>query len=156
MKSTRALLIGGPGGAAPLADIAFLLLRVLAGLALAYFHGLGKVPPSPGFVEGVAAMGLPLPVVFAWAAGLAELVGGVLLAVGLLTRPASFFILVTMGVAFFLRHADDPFLDKEKAYLYGAIALFFLLAGAGRFSLDRLMRRRTKPATVDRFAHRRL
>lgn len=156
MKSTRSLLIGGPGGAGTLADAAFLILRLLAGFAIAYFHGLGKIPPSPQFVETVAGLGFPAPVAFAWAAGIAKLMGGTLLAIGLLTRPAAFFLLVTMSVAFFVRHAADPFAGKEKAYLFGAIALFFLLAGAGRFSLDRLLRRRTTAPTVDRFARQRL
>lgn len=156
MTSTKRFLFGGPGGADALADAALLILRVLAGFAIAYFHGLGKIPPSPGFVEGVAGLGFPLPTVFAWAAGLAEFVGGLLLVVGLFTRPAALSLLFTMLVAFFLRHADDPFAQKEKAYLFGAIALFFLLVGAGRFSLDALLRRRTGAATVDRFARHRL
>lgn len=156
MKPTHRVLIGGPGGASPLADAALLILRLLAGFAIAYFHGLGKVPPSPGFVDTVAGLGFPLPAVFAWAAGLVELVGGLLLMVGLLTRPASFLLLITMGVAFFVRHAEDPFSGKEKAYLFGAIFLFFLLVGAGRFSLDYLLGNRAVAPTVSRYARVRL
>lgn len=156
MTPIKRFLIGGPGGATPLADAALLLLRLFAGFAIAYFHGLGKVPPSPGFIEGVASMGFPLPMVFAWAAGFAELVGGLLLMIGLLTRPAALSLLFTMGVAFFVRHAADPFLEKEKAYVYGAIFLFLLLVGAGRFSLDHLLGHRAGAPTVDRFARQRL
>ncbi|MFN2385970.1 MAG: DoxX family protein [Thermoanaerobaculia bacterium] len=122
-------------------EVGRLVLRLFAGLALAFGHGLGKLPPSPRFVQGVEKMGLPLPEAFSWAAGLSEFAGGLLLAVGLLTRPASFFILLTMLVAAVLRHAADPFVAKEKALLFAAVALFFLLAGAGRFSLDAMIRR---------------
>ena len=73
-------------------------------------------------------------------AGLAEFAGGILLAIGLCTRPAAFFILCTMGVAAGIAHSDDPYRDKELALLFGAVAVMFLLAGSGRFSVDRLLR----------------
>lgn len=142
MKRTHHLLIGGAGGSDAVADLGLLVLRLMAGLALAFAHGTGKIPPSPGFVEATANLGFPLPGLFAWAAGLAEFAGGLCLAVGLLTRPAAFFVLFTMGVAFFLQHAPDPFSAKEKAFLFGAIALTLMLTGAGRFSLDALLRNR--------------
>ncbi len=119
-----------------------LALRLLAGLALALAHGVGKVPPSERFIAGVAELGFPLPVFFAWAAGFSELVGGILVAVGLFTRPAAFMILITMLVAAFRRHAPDPFADKEKALLYAAIALALLCLGGGRLALDALRTRR--------------
>lgn len=152
MKPYQRFFLGGPGGASTLADAGLLILRLMAGFALAYYHGLGKIPPSPGFVEGVAAMGYPAPMIFAWAAALAETVGGTFLALGLLTRPASFFILCTMASAFFLRHAEDTFLQAEKAYLFGGIALCFLLIGAGRFSLDHVLRNRLVTPRVSRYA----
>ncbi len=135
----RPLLFGGDGTATAVTDAGLLVLRVVAGLSLALGHGLGKMPPSPRFVESVGGMGFPLPEVFAWAAGLSELVGGLFLALGLLTRPAAFFVACTTGVAFFLRHAADPFPDKEKALLFLTIAVFLLLTGSGRFGLDRLI-----------------
>lgn len=119
-------------------DWGLLVLRVFAGLALALAHGIGKIPPSAGFVEGVAGMGFPAPLAFAWAAGLAESAGGLLLALGLFTRPAAFFILVNMLVASFLMQAGDPFLERELALLYAFVALFYMLAGPGRLSVDRL------------------
>lgn len=120
-------------------DLGLLLIRIFSGIALALAHGVGKFPPSARFIQNVGAMGYPFPTVFAWAAAFAELFGGLLLAAGLLTRPASFFILVTMSSAAFLRHRGDPFLDRERALLYAAVALLFLLAGAGRYSLDAML-----------------
>ena len=123
---------GEPGAS----DLAFLVLRMFTGLAMALGHGMGKIPPSERFVNGVGELGFPVPLLFAWAAGLAEFAGGLLLAAGLFTRPAALMVLMTMLVAAFRRHAADPFDVKEKALLYAAIAFFFLIAGGGRLALD--------------------
>jgi len=144
MVRFRELLIGGAGGASPTADAGLLAVRLFAGLALALTHGVGKLPPSPRFLAGVEEMGFPAPVLFGWAAALAEAVGGALIAAGLLTRPAALSVLFTMLVAAFLREGPS-FADKEKALLYGAIALMLLLTGAGRYSLDAALRRRRRP-----------
>lgn len=138
----RDLLFGGSAPSGVTADIGFTILRVVAGLSMAFAHGLGKVPPPDGFINGVGEMGFPMPAVFAWLAGLAELVGGILLALGLLTRPAALSIAFTMFVAFFIRHADDAFRTKELALIFMVIALAFTLAGSGRYSIDRFIRGR--------------
>lgn len=142
----RDLLVGGAGGASRTSDAGLLVLRVFAGLALALAHGMGKLPPSERFVGTVAGMGFPAPLVFAWAAGASEFLGGLLVALGLLTRPAAAFALATMLVAAVLRHAGDPFLEREKALLFAAAMLLFVLAGAGRYSLDALVARRRRKA----------
>ena len=64
------LLVGGDEPRSIQADVGFTALRVAIGLMMAFGHGLAKVPPPAGFVEGVANLGFPLPAVFAWAAGL--------------------------------------------------------------------------------------
>ncbi|MDM7972741.1 MAG: DoxX family protein [candidate division Zixibacteria bacterium] len=119
-------------------EAAMTLLRVFAGLALALAHGLGKLPPGEAFVKGVSELGFPAPEFFAWAAALSEFGGGLLLALGLLTRPAAFLIVCTMLTAGFGRHAADPFAVKERALLFLVIALVFLIRGAGRWGADRL------------------
>src|SRR3989338_5873123 len=85
-------------------DIGLLWLRVLTGLGMAY-HGYGKVfgGSMDKMTEGVAAMGFPAPEFFAWAAALSEFAGGILLVLGLFTRPAALFILITMAVAVFIK-----------------------------------------------------
>jgi putative oxidoreductase len=138
----RSFLFGGVKANSRLFDLGLLPLRVFAGLALLLAHGLAKVPPSDSFIAGVAQMGFPSPTAFAWAAAASEVVGGALLAIGLLTRPSAFFILCTMLTAGVLRHANDPFAGKEKAFLFAATAFLFLCVGAGRYSADaRLVRR---------------
>lgn len=136
MRRVRSLLFGGGGGGSRTADLGLLFLRVFAGLSLALAHGLGKLPPSERFLTGVAEMGFPLPILFGWAAGLSEFGGGILIAAGLLTRPAALAIACTMAVAAFVRQAGDPFLERELALLYGTVALMLILAGAGRYSID--------------------
>lgn len=117
-------------------NLAVTLLRVFTGLTMAFSHGLGKIPPPEQLVSGVEAMGFPMPGLFAWAAALAELVGGILLALGLLTRPAAMFMAITMFVAGFVVHSADPFQKKEMALLYLVISLFFVFYGAGKWSVD--------------------
>ncbi|MDX1584269.1 MAG: DoxX family protein [Thermoanaerobaculia bacterium] len=144
MKESVRKLFFAPSENSVGTDIGLLVLRVAAGLMLAFGHGLGKLPPSEKFIAGVGGLGFPVPVFFAWAAALSEFAGGILVATGFLTRPAAFFVMMTMGTAAFLQHAADPFPVKEKALLFLSIAICVLLAGAGRYSIDRLMARRSR------------
>ena len=137
----KKLLFGGSETSVT-TDLSLALLRIFAGLAMAFGHGIRKVPPSEGFINGTADMGFPFPTFFAYAAGYSEFLGGIFLALGFMTRPAAFFISATMFVAGFIRHADDPFGSAEKAYLYFIIGLVYLILGAGRLSLDQVIRRR--------------
>ena len=123
----------------PMADLGLLILRVGAGLSLAFGHGMGKIPVSEGFIGGVEKMGFALPVLFAWAAALSEFLGGIFIALGFATRPSSVFICITMLVAAFIRHAEDPFGRKEKAILFALIAIYLIFKGAGKYSLDELI-----------------
>lgn len=119
-------------------DIGLLALRVMGGLGIAT-HGYGKLFTEgrmDGFVETVAGMGFPLPVLFAWLAALSEFAGGILLAVGLATRYTAFLIFGTMTVAAFVAHAGDPFAGREMALLYWSIAIAFMGLGGGRLSID--------------------
>jgi putative oxidoreductase len=122
-------------------ELGLAALRIFSGLSMALAHGWGKMLPSERFIEGVGRLGFPWPTFFAHAAGYSEFIGGLLLSIGLATRPSAFFIMVTMLTAGFLSHADDPFGRKEKAFLYAVIMLVFLIRGGGRYSVDRLWRK---------------
>ncbi len=137
----KKILFGGESGLSPLANAGLTLLRIFAGAALALSHGIGKMPPSDGFVEATAKLGFPLPGVFAWAAALSEFLGGAFLALGLFTRVSSFFIAFTMLVALLGVHRADPFQKQELAFLYFFIALAFMLKGSGDWSIDSFLRK---------------
>ena len=124
-------------------DVGLLLLRLGAGLLLIVNHGWGKLVSAYGylaqgkdwkFIEGVANLGFPLPAFFAVAAALAESIGSILLILGLFTRYAALFIMITMGVAVY-RHLTSDF-RFELAALYFLIALTFVFIPPGRFSVD--------------------
>ncbi|MBI4429962.1 MAG: DoxX family protein [Ignavibacteriales bacterium] len=145
LKRIKSLMVSGVNVESMTANFAFLVMRLFAGIALAFQHGIKKIPPSPKFIETVTGFGFPIPEVFAWAAGFSELLGGLCLVVGVGTRPASLFILITMSVAVFFRHASDPFAQKELAILYATISFCFLLVGSGRFGIDDFLRRQSVP-----------
>jgi putative oxidoreductase len=113
---------------------------------MAFAHGTINTPPLPGFVESIKALGFPAPELFAWAAGLSELLGGICIAVGLGTRINSIILTITMAVAVFARHHGHPFYIKEIAAIYLACAVFFAFSGAGKYSLDRFLSRRQEPS----------
>jgi putative oxidoreductase len=140
---TRTLLFGVPINA-PRTDIGLAILRVFAGVALAYAHGWGKVPPSSGFVDRIAGMGLPAPELFAWLAAFAEFGGGILLAVGLLTRPVAALLIGHFLIVVFLAHAGDPFRARELAVFFGFTGILYLLAGPGRYSADAAIAARSR------------
>ena len=117
-------------------DAGLLVIRLIAGLSVAFLHGIGKLPPQEGFVGMVGGMGLPAPGLFAWLAGLAEFGGGLLLAVGLLTRPVAFVLAVHFIIVVMMAHAGDPIGDRELPLLFLGTAILLLLAGPGRYSVD--------------------
>ncbi|MCA1590514.1 MAG: DoxX family protein [Acidobacteria bacterium] len=143
----KKLLFGGEAGLSPIANAGVALLRIFTGVSIALAHGFGKLPPGEQFIGGVAKMGFPAPTFFAWAAGFSEFFGGILLAIGLSTRPAAFFIAVTMLVALIGVHAADPYQRQEMAFLYLFVAIAFLLMGASDWSLDSYLRRDSRALT---------
>jgi putative oxidoreductase len=112
------------------------LVRIVAALIFLE-HGTQKLlgfPPSPN----------PGPALFSLYGyqGMIELVGGVLLALGLFTRPVAFILAGDMAVAYFMSHAPAnffPILNRgDAAILYCFIFLYLPFAGGGAWSLDRM------------------
>ena len=121
-------------------DLALLLLRIVAGLGLAS-HGYnaivnGGVEAIEGFAGFLESLGFPAPMAFAWIAKGTELVGGVCVAVGLLTRPAALLCAATMFIAMLTAHLGDPFEEWELALLYFAAMAVISMSGSGRYSID--------------------
>lgn len=77
-----------------------------------------------------------------WWAGLIEMVGALLFGLGLFTRPVAFLLCGEMAVAYFMQHAPKGFWPLtnggEYAVLYCFVFLYYVTAGAGAWSLDRL------------------
>jgi putative oxidoreductase len=75
-------------------------------------------------------------------------IGGVLLAIGLFTRPVAFILSDNMAVAYFMAHAPQNFFplinQGSEAILYSFIFLYFFFAGGGAWSVD-AARRETGP-----------
>ena len=126
-------------------DFGLLLIRLFFGLALAFGHGVNKWPPSDRFVAGVREMDFPAPIFFAWASAFAELICGILIAMGFSTRIAATIAGINMIVAAFIRQAGDPFGERELALAYLIAFAALVFTGAGGFSLDAFLGRVTVP-----------
>jgi len=118
---------------APLRPHIYALLRFAAGL-LFCLHGLPKLfggfgRPAP--VELMSQMGL---------AGIIEVIGGAMIALGLFTSPVAFLASGQMAVAYFQAHAPRglwPIMNGgELAALFCFVFLYFAAAGSGKWSLD--------------------
>ncbi len=128
---------------ARLLDAGLLLLRLTAGY-VGVLHGSQKIQRGVDTFAQNLPKGVPMPEVSAWLAVGAELGGGILLILGLLTRLATLPFIFTMGVAFFLAHGAKLVGqgNGEHALVVGMMLIAILLAGAGRFSLDALLLKR--------------
>jgi putative oxidoreductase len=150
------ILFGGIAGNALSVDLGLAVLRVAAGVLLCVlsygvlFHAGGWGPP-PWFVEHVTTLGFPAPLWFAWLALLSEFFGGMLMALGLLTRLMALLNAVTTGVAAFWHH-EHPTGDGLPALALFVMTTAVLAAGPGRFSLDALARwfQPARPAAAPR------
>ncbi len=137
----KKVLFGGESGLSPAANAGLALLRIFTGVSLAVAHGIGKIPPGEGLINRTGDLGFPMPVMFAWAAALSEFLGGILLALGLFTRLAGFFIAFTMLVVLIGVHGADPYQKQELAFMYFFIAVAFMLKGSGDWSVDSFLRK---------------
>ena len=116
---------------------ALALLRIVSGY-LFLLHGTAKLlgVPHVAMFDKLQLMSLP------GIAGILELVGGVLLVLGLFTRPAAFIVSGEMAFAYFIGHASKgqvlfPLLNGgEPAVLFCFIFLFLAAAGPGAWSID--------------------
>ncbi|MDQ1197225.1 DoxX family protein [Agrobacterium sp. SORGH_AS 787] len=118
------------------------ILRVVAGVLLVT-HGFGKITTPFGAVGMVESLGF-YPGVF-WSPLLAatEFFGGILVAIGLLTRPAAFaaFIVLMVTVYFHWIVRSEGLVGAEKSVLWSAIFLFFAVRGGNRHSVDAKLRK---------------
>ncbi len=117
----------------------FLLgLRLLFGI-LFLIHGLQKWAafdayksafPDPLGVGSQTSLGLAI---------FAEVICSVGFLTGTLYRLALIPMIFTMGMAFFVIHAQDPFATKELAFIYLVVFILMYATGPGRFAFDRMI-----------------
>ncbi len=112
------------------------VLRIVAGLAFLE-HGTGKLL---GFPHGLPFID-KMPTGLLYFTGTIELVGGILITLGLFTRPVAFVLSGFMAVAYFMAHFPMSFFPAinmgEPALLYCFIFLYLAAAGAGPWAIDR-------------------
>lgn len=123
-------------------DTGLLLLRIITG-SFMLTHGLGKLSmltsgdpiefPDPFGMGQTTSLALTV---------FAEVVCSFLIIIGLATRLAAIVLAITMAVAFFYIHMEDPFGNKELAGLYLMLYVFLIIAGSGRYSIDYLISNR--------------
>ena len=112
------------------------LLRIMSGL-LFLAHGTQKFLYFPGGERAGFGWTFSHPGAYA---GIVELVAGLMIAIGLFTRPAAFIASGTMAAAYFIGHASQNFWPVnnmgDAAVLYCFLFLYFVFAGPGPLSLD--------------------
>lgn len=115
---------------------ALAVLRIMTGL-LFIEHGTQKlfgfpVPTDPAMAGEMDAMML--------VSGILEAFGGLLILIGLLTRPVAFILCGFMAVAYFMAHAPQNFFPVnnmgDAAILYCFVYLYLFFAGPGAWSVD--------------------
>jgi putative oxidoreductase len=125
-------------------SLGLLLLRLSVGGMMLVSHGWGKlinfwekasVFPDPLGVGSMMSLSLAV---------FAEVFCSIAIIMGLATRFVAIPLIITMFIAVFIVHADDPWQKKEFALLYLVPFLTLIFTGAGRFSLDSVIKKRKK------------
>ncbi|MDZ7643837.1 MAG: DoxX family protein [Woeseiaceae bacterium] len=116
----------------PYKEHIYALMRIFTGF-LFLWHGSQKLlgyPPSD----------FDPPAYITWVAGSIELIGGVLVMIGLFTAPVAFLCSGLMAAAYWMAHGPSPFLPilngGELAALYCFVFLYISARGSGIWSVD--------------------
>lgn len=118
-------------------DIGILILRIGIGALMLFGHGSEKLV---SFAERADTFPDPLGVTPAVSLSLtvfAEFFCSIAILFGFFTRYATIPLIITMLVAIFVIHGDDPWQKQEFATLYLVPYITLLVSGGGRYSVDR-------------------
>jgi putative oxidoreductase len=125
-----------------LSDVAYLIVRVTAGLMLIP-HGWPKVFTSghAGVTASLTRYGLPMPGAGAYTIMFLETIGGIMIALGLFTRVIAALLVVEFLVIVFIAHWPRGYAvgagGIEYPLFWGLIFVAIMLRGGGPWSLDR-------------------
>jgi putative oxidoreductase len=124
-----------------IADVVLVFARLTIGWSF-FLAGKGKLANFERTVGFFESLGIPAPGFHAGFVGGVEMVGGLLLIVGLLTRVAAIPLASTMVVAYLTAHREEAFVGlsefvDESPYAYLLVALVLIAFGPGRLALDR-------------------
>jgi len=135
-----------PSAASCSADFANALFRIGLGGLIFSVHGVHKLKGALAFLRNgqpwplereVAEIHVPFPFASALAATVVQFVGGILLILGLATRPAALILTATLGVAVYQNLATRR--DPQLAVLYVLGVAMLAVWGGGRYSLDAIL-----------------
>lgn len=120
-------------------DTGLLILRVFAGLFMAFGHGFGKFNRffSGDEIKFLDFLGIGMKASLFLAMS-AEFFFALFIVVGLFTRASSVFLIITMFVAAFVAHWGDPFGKMELSLLYLTIFTTLFFTGGGKYSVSNL------------------
>lgn len=123
-------------------DLGLLMLRLTVGGLMLVQHGWPKLQKlmSEDPIKFADPLGTG-PEIALYLTVFAEFICAILIMIGGLTRLSAIPLIITMFVAAFIIHSDDPFKKQEFALLYLIPFLLLLMTGAGRFSLDAFLKK---------------
>lgn len=116
-------------------DLGLLALRLFSALLMIFPHGINK---AMGFGTLIETFPDPLGIGSALSligAVFAEVICSLMILLGIKTRFFATPALITMLVAAFIVHANDPWKVKEKAILFAAMYLVLIFTGGGKYSV---------------------
>jgi putative oxidoreductase len=123
-------------------ETSYLILRFTFGIMMCYYHGWSKLLSDTSRWErlgntltkwiGLDALKIPL----GFMAAFSESICALLIAIGLLTRPAAFLLGITMLVASSKKLSEAGVDGSELPILFLILSLVILLRGPGKYSLD--------------------
>ncbi|HYS48386.1 MAG TPA: DoxX family protein [Xanthobacteraceae bacterium] len=148
IDTSRLIVPGLAGLYQGVAPYSYAIIRFCAGAVVVY-HGYAKL--FGGFAGPVAQnvltpLGFPAPLAWAYFLGILEFFGGMMLAVGLLTRPLALMFTVQMAIVTYWHGANGYFFSSARGgwefpLLLTLIYLAIFFRGAGRCALDRMIGR---------------
>ena len=123
-------------------DLGLTIVRIFAGIIIIPFGmEMFDAEAMSGYTKWLTDIGLPLPGFMAYLGKVAELVGGIFLILGLLTRLASVFLMITMAVITFVMSSGSI---TDMTFLLLLLFAVYLFSGGGKYSVDALIAKKLK------------